>query len=117
MKRLVPLCLSLVLLAGLSIHRVQASGGETALAASAYSDTDLSIFPNPVKNGASISFSGDVERVAILNIVGREVMAYEVDPKTGKLNVNLSDLEPGVYFLTAQAKGRNLVTKRFMKEL
>jgi len=79
-------------------------------------ETELSIYPNPVRNDATVKFSAEVERVAILNLVGREVVAYSVNSKDGFINVNLTDLEPGVYFITAQSDGRNLVTKRFLKE-
>lgn len=80
-------------------------------------NTNLSIFPNPVKTEATISYTSDVQRIAILNIVGREVIAYNVEPGSTDMKINFSDLQPGVYFIAAQSQGKNLVTKRFMKDL
>jgi hypothetical protein len=80
-------------------------------------NTELSIYPNPVKSEATISYSKDVDRISILNIVGREIISYEVNAENGYLKINLSDLQPGVYFITAQSQGKNLVTRRFMKEI
>ncbi len=79
--------------------------------------TDVSIYPNPVKAFATISFSKDIDRIVILNIVGKEMLS--IVPERGKqvLSVNLSDLQPGVYFIAGMSNGTKLITKRFMKEV
>lgn len=99
--------------AGLGMPRV---GGNEVYAVPD-GNTALTIFPNPVKTEATISYTNDVERIAILNIVGREVIAYTVEPGSTFMKINFSDLQPGVYFIAAQSQGKNLVTKRFMKDL
>lgn len=77
----------------------------------------VSIFPNPVKSFATISFTYEnVDKISILNIVGREIKT--VSPEAGKkeVKVSLVDLQPGVYFLAAYSQGNTLITKKFLKE-
>lgn len=80
-------------------------------------NTDVSIFPNPVKSFATISFTyQNIDKISILNIVGREIKT--ITPEAGKqeVKVSLVDLQPGVYFLAAYYQGSTLVTKKFLKE-
>ncbi|MFN0274367.1 MAG: T9SS type A sorting domain-containing protein [Chitinophagales bacterium] len=81
-----------------------------------FTDTEISIYPNPVKNFATIEFSAGVDRIVIMNIVGKEVMTLTPDSDTQQIKVNLTDLQPGVYFIAAYNNGVKLITKRFMKE-
>lgn len=94
-----------------------ASGGFSAEWSTFDDDPTISIFPNPVKSYATISFSYDhVDKISILNIVGREIKV--IIPEAGKdeLKVSLVDLQPGVYFLAASYQGNTLITKKFLKE-
>lgn len=79
--------------------------------------TDVSIYPNPVKAFATVHFSKNIDRIVILNIVGKEILS--IIPEQGKqvISVNLSDLQPGVYFIAGMSNGAKLITKRFMKEI
>ncbi|HET8962419.1 MAG TPA: T9SS type A sorting domain-containing protein [Chitinophagales bacterium] len=79
--------------------------------------TDVSIYPNPVKAFATVNFSKNIDRIVILNIVGKEILS--IIPEQGKqvISVNLSDLQPGVYFIAGMSNGTKLITKRFMKEI
>lgn len=80
-------------------------------------DADLSIFPNPVKSSATITFTYEnVDKIIILNIVGREIKTITPENGMYTVKVNLVDLQPGVYFLAAYSQGNKLVTKRFQKE-
>ncbi|MEZ5014558.1 MAG: T9SS type A sorting domain-containing protein [Chitinophagales bacterium] len=77
----------------------------------------ISIFPNPVKSFATISFTyNNVDRIGILNIVGREIKTIVPEPGNQEVKVNLSDLQPGVYFLAVYSQGNTLITKKFLKE-
>ncbi|MBK8486972.1 MAG: T9SS type A sorting domain-containing protein [Bacteroidetes bacterium] len=79
--------------------------------------TDVSIYPNPVKAFATVNFSKNIDRIVILNIVGKEILS--IIPEQGKqvISVNLSELQPGVYFIAGMSNGTKLITKRFMKEI
>ncbi|MBC8048065.1 MAG: T9SS type A sorting domain-containing protein [Fimbriimonadaceae bacterium] len=81
-----------------------------------FSDADLNIYPNPVKNYATIGYTIGVDRIVIMNIVGKEVRSFIPDPDTKETKVNLTELQPGVYFIAAYSNGIKLITKRFMKE-
>ena len=80
------------------------------------SESDIAIYPNPVKNFATIEFSKGVDRVVIMNIVGKEVKTFTPETDAIEIRVNLTDLQPGVYFIAAYSNGVKLITKRFMKE-
>jgi len=86
--------------------------------ASFFSDEPtIYIYPNPVKSFATISFTYDrVDKVSILNIVGKEIRTITFEPGVKETKVNLVDLQPGVYFLAAYDQGHTLVTKKFLKE-
>jgi len=80
-------------------------------------DATVSIFPNPVKSYATISFTYDnVDKISILNIVGREIKTVTPEPGKPDIKVSLIDLQPGVYFLAVYYQGNTLITKKFLKE-
>ncbi len=77
----------------------------------------ITIYPNPVKSFATISYTFDkVDKISILNIVGKEIRSITFEQGVKETKVNLFDLQPGVYFLTATYQGQTLVTKKFLKE-
>lgn len=77
----------------------------------------VSINPNPVRGLATITFHyPNVDRISILNIVGREVKSFTPEPGYQEIRVSLIDLQPGVYFLAVYYNGSNLITKKFLKE-
>ncbi len=72
--------------------------------------SDLSIYPNPVKNMLNISVLGfEAEHYTIMNALGQKVMQGSF---TNALNV--SSLEAGMYFLELQV-GDTRKLKRFIK--
>ncbi len=80
-------------------------------------ESTVTIYPNPVKSYATISFTyQNIDRISIMNIVGREIKS--IIPENGKqeIKVSLVDLQPGVYFLAAYYQGNTLITKKFLKE-
>lgn len=80
-------------------------------------DPTISIFPNPVKSYATISFTYEnVDRICILNIVGREIKTIVPEAGKNEIKVSLVDLQPGWYFLAAYSQGSTLITKKFLKE-
>jgi hypothetical protein len=93
------------------------SGEENLIAAPAIgSEADLSIYPNPVKSYATIAYTSYVDRIVIMNIVGKEVRSIVPEDDNTEVRINLTDLQPGVYFIAAYSNGAKLITKRFMKE-
>ncbi|MFI5172211.1 MAG: T9SS type A sorting domain-containing protein [Chitinophagales bacterium] len=83
----------------------------------AVADATITIYPNPVKSFATLSFTyQNIDKISILNIVGREIKS--ITPEYGKqeMKISLVDLQPGVYFLAAYYQGSTLITKKFLKE-
>ena len=71
----------------------------------------LTIYPNPVANILSIRSSFNILYVSILDLNGRIVKRFE---KLDATQIDVSDLESGMYFLTLQSSESNF-TKKFVK--
>ena len=78
---------------------------------------DVEINPNPITNNANIVFNlyekSDVN-IAVFDILGHSVMnLYQGEMLSGKknLNINVSDLNEGIYFVKLQM-GSDVVTKK-----
>lgn len=76
---------------------------------------DLNIYPNPVADEATISFDGEIpEVITITDISGREIFNFEINNQT-KIKIDVSDIDPGMYFIVAAKRGQNYKTGRFIK--
>lgn len=105
-----------ILSAGAFSGNTKANIGESR-ASFILDEPTVSIYPNPVKSSATISYTFDkVDKVSILNIVGKEIRTITFDQGVKETKVSLVDLQPGVYFLAAYYQGQTLVTKKFLKE-
>jgi hypothetical protein len=72
--------------------------------------TDVHIFPNPAKTSITISARGNIKHVAIIDMVGQEVLTHEYDAE--KVHVDVAGLPGGVYFV----KINGSEAARFVKE-
>jgi hypothetical protein len=79
-----------------------------------YSEPELLVYPNPVSNVLTLlSSDGIIGHVKIYQIDGR--MVRKLDTEYGqKLNINVSDLSTGVYFIEVQI-GNYIQRKKFVK--
>lgn len=80
--------------------------------------SDLSIYPNPATNNATIEVSLNENSkmdVVIMNNVGQTVYATSVNGNVGanKVNVNTSNLSAGIYFYQVKVGNNQAVTKKF----
>jgi hypothetical protein len=74
----------------------------------------ISLYPNPVKNSATISFNEPgTHQINIYDITGRQVNSFYSDSK--ECTLPSDDLSPGVYFIKAIGEKSNQVIK-FIKE-
>lgn len=71
---------------------------------------EMEIYPNPVKEFANIALDKEAE-VTIYNAVGQSVKTFHHNG--GIVNVDLSNLETGVYFVTANS-GNAINTQKFI---
>ena len=70
---------------------------------------DLSLFPNPTTNAVTIKANSEIKSVGILNILGQEVL--QKSPISNAATLNVSNLEPGTYFIKVQIAQRTGVYK------
>ncbi|MEO8760990.1 MAG: LamG-like jellyroll fold domain-containing protein [Bacteroidia bacterium] len=79
-----------------------------------YLETNITLFPNPIKNELKISSNEKVSNYKIISLLG-EVMLQ------GKLNqslstVDLSQMQSGVYFIEFESGNGSSITKKIIKE-
>ena len=85
----------------------------TSLSTQDFADNSFSVYPNPVSNVLNISNSNnfEIKGVSITDVNGRVVKN-----QTGSLTqVNVADLNAGVYFVTIEA-AEGKTTKKFIKQ-
>ena len=74
----------------------------------------FSVYPNPVQNELTISFGNDapkIDQIKICNISGSLVYTSE----TSFNSIDISSLDPGIYYLDIQY-GEDHVVKKFVKK-
>lgn len=76
----------------------------------------VTVHPNPTSGMLSVLYTGTSEMTStrILDLRGRMITGYSVDRFEDQLNV--SDLEAGIYFLETRLGNGNLVRTRFIKQ-
>ena len=78
----------------------------------------LSVFPNPASTDAKILFDNEVERniiIILTDVLGKtvsEIYANKLSKGFHEFDVNLSDFDKGLYFLTVSSNNQNLTTKK-----
>lgn len=88
-----------------------------SLSTESFSLTDITLYPNPSKNYFTIDVPNGIERsgkMEIYNTLGQRVMAKAIS-SDADLNVNVSNLTNGVYFLNLNL-GDSTKTLQFIKE-
>lgn len=69
----------------------------------------LSVYPNPVQDVLNISFNGDIQAIRVMSLESKEVRIG--DANETKRMINISQLAPGIYFLSVQSGGEWYPTK------
>ncbi len=77
------------------------------------SNENLSVFPNPILNSINIQSQESFTRIALHDILGKEVFAESLDNVQQK-NIDVSHLPSGIYFVCVQ-NGFNAVKKKVVK--
>jgi hypothetical protein len=70
---------------------------------------ELFVYPNPVRDVLNISFDGEIDAIRVVSLEGKEVKIGETN-ETKKL-LDISQLSPGIYFLTVLSNGNWYPTK------
>jgi len=72
------------------------------------------LFPNPVSSALTMEFGTAAKReIHILNAIG--TLLYKTSTDVNVLNIDVSNLPSGVYFISARDEDDLLVVKRFVK--
>lgn len=75
---------------------------------------ELAIYPNPVKNNLVIDLLSEevkVKNVYILDLLGKKIMQLNTSEKETKMNIDLSVLGKGIYFLLLETRDEKLYYK------
>ena len=83
--------------------------------------TDMNIYPNPTENTSVNlvlnSSKATKTTIKIYNVVGQEIYHYDNNLNTGvnTFNINISNYNAGVYFVSALVDGKNFTQKLIVK--
>lgn len=76
------------------------------------------VYPNPASNNVSFDYQltskVNSAKIKIFNVLGSTVKEADIVGKDGKLSVNVSDLENGVYFYSVIINGEIYTTKKLI---
>ena len=72
-------------------------------------DFKLNLYPNPVKNIATISATETIEMVRIYDLTGR--MVKQLNPNKSEFSLNVADLSNGAYLVKLNAGNKEATTK------
>lgn len=75
----------------------------------------VNIYPNPASGNTTISFklsNTDHGTIKLFNYVGSEVKRLDVDAAYGNAVINVSDLEPGIYFCSILVDDKIILTRK-----
>lgn len=77
----------------------------------------ISMYPNPVSNVLTIKYdinssSSDRAEIEVFDVVGKKMKTYSLKKDKGQLNVDVSNLNAGVYFYAITVNGQSIKTER-----
>ncbi|MCR5645081.1 MAG: T9SS type A sorting domain-containing protein [Bacteroidales bacterium] len=74
-------------------------------------------YPNPASTQVHFDFNGnehsDVTAV-VYNLLGQEVKVQSVNGNRGRINIDVDDLQPGIYFCSIQVNKATVKTEKFI---
>jgi hypothetical protein len=84
------------------------------------SEVEVTLFPNPVVNEANLKVSLEKETALQLSVIavdGRLIKTQSVNANAGlnNLNMNLSDINAGVYMMVLSDDSKKIASKSFVK--
>ncbi len=87
------------------------SDSETDLA-----ETELKIYPNPCKNSKlTIDFgTKEIKEIRITNITGKQVLLKKYTMPTHKTQLQLNDIQNGIYLVQIKGADNKIVVKKLM---
>lgn len=77
-------------------------------------DLLTSAYPNPFKDKFTLKY-GAIESIDLFNIIGEKVKSFELPKNESKTEIDLTDLNTGVYFIRTYHEGTVVETKKIVK--
>lgn len=78
----------------------------------------LAAYPNPASTSVTVSYDlsglNSDARLVITNLVGSKVAVRSLNGNSGKVNVDLSNLDAGIYFYSIEANGQAISTRKLI---
>ncbi len=105
--------LTLVSFVGLSATKASAQGNEKTLITN--QDRNITVYPLPASTSVNIrlsaSLKNDVDKVEIVNLIGRKLTEQTIiDKSTTDITFNnLSEMPQGIYMVVARDKGGKII--------
>ena len=75
------------------------------------------VYPNPATNQIHVNFKCEHNTgatVVVYNLLGQEVKSQKVSGIQGKVDINVEDLQPGIYFCSLRADNCVAQTEKFI---
>ncbi|MFL0354426.1 T9SS type A sorting domain-containing protein [Xanthomarina sp. GH4-25] len=76
-------------------------------------DSAFTYYPNPVNNSLTLNAQKDIQNVAVYNMLGQEVL--RTAPNTVNSEVDMSNLQPGAYFVKVTVENATKTIKVIKK--
>lgn len=77
--------------------------------------TRFAVYPNPAEDKLYITAENNIQKLAISNIVGKEIQTFNV-VSSGSTEIDISQLERGIYFITVHGMNGRPATAKFIKK-
>ncbi len=82
--------------------------------------SSVKVYPNPAKDRAVLVFNSDeasIGHLSVYDLLGNQVSTGEVSVKYGTNNINLpvSNINPGIYFVELKYANQSAIVRRFVK--
>lgn len=85
----------------------------TVLSSDNFNLAKVKLYPNPTSNVLNVESIGNIQNIAIYNVLGQEVINRQINQNTVSLDV--SDLNAGIYIIKTMVDG-NVSSTKFIKE-
>ena len=80
-------------------------------------NTGLTIYPNPVNEQITIESNDNsqIDELEIFDLFGKSVKSYSPEPGVSKINLNINDLNRGVYMLRIKTNNEFITQKLYIR--
>jgi hypothetical protein len=77
---------------------------------------ETSIYPNPFNDVVTINSTAKIEKVSVVNILGKTILVINKNSDEGIKELNLGELSNGMYFVTLEGEQHQKKTIKLIKK-